>query len=119
MRIFIPGALAGAAWVRFRLRASPTRWADARFGGLANTLAAHMDLENPAHRRTVQDFWRSPTLADRPGLKAVDLFEAVHRGQIKALWIMATNPLVSMPNANRAREALRRCEFVVVSDCIA
>jgi assimilatory nitrate reductase catalytic subunit len=88
-------------------------------GGLSNTLAAHMDLENPGHRRIVQEFWSAPRVADRPGLKAVDLFEAVHRGEIKALWIMATNPLVSLPNANRAREALRRCEFVAVSDCIA
>jgi assimilatory nitrate reductase catalytic subunit len=103
----------------FSVTGQPNAMGGREVGGLANMLAAHMDLENPQHRRIVQDFWRSPTMAQRPGLKAVDLFEAVHRGQIKALWIIATNPLVSMPNANRAREALRRCEFVAVSDCIA
>lgn len=103
----------------FSITGQPNAMGGREVGGLANTLAAHMDLENSAHRRIVQDFWQSPTLADRAGLKAVDLFEAVHRGKIKALWIMATNPLVSLPNANRAREALRRCEFVAVSDCIA
>ncbi len=88
-------------------------------GGLANTLAAHMDLDNVEHRRLVQAFWESPRMAQRPGLKAVELFEAVHQGRIKALWIMATNPVVSLPNADRARAALRRCEFVVVSDVVA
>ncbi len=103
----------------FSITGQPNAMGGREVGGLANMLAAHMDLENPQHRRIVQEFWGSPHIAERPGLKAVDLFEAVHRGQIKALWIIATNPLVSMPNANRAREALLRCEFVAVSDCIA
>ena len=67
----------------------------------------------------MQEFWAAPRIAARPGLKAVDLFEAIHRGRIKAMWIMATNPVVSLPNADRVREALRRCELVVVSDCVA
>jgi assimilatory nitrate reductase catalytic subunit len=103
----------------FSITGQPNAMGGREVGGLANTLAAHMDLENPEHRGIVREFWQSPTIADRAGLKAVDLFEALHRGQIKALWIIATNPLVSLPNANRAREALRRCEFVAVSDCIA
>ncbi len=103
----------------FSVTGQPNAMGGREVGGLANTLAAHMDLENAQHRRIVQDFWHAPTMAQRPGLKAVELFEAVHRGQIKALWIVATNPVVSLPNANRAREALQRCEFVAVSDCIA
>ncbi len=58
-------------------------------------------------------------MPQRPGLKAVDLFEAVHRGEVRAVWIMATNPIVSLPDADRVRAALRRCELVVVSDCVA
>jgi len=88
-------------------------------GGLATMLAAHRDLEDAEHRRFVQEFWGSPTIAARPGLKAVDLFEAVHAGRVKAIWIAGTNPVVSMPNADRARDALRRCDLVVVSDCVA
>ncbi|MGC1523784.1 MAG: molybdopterin-dependent oxidoreductase [Steroidobacteraceae bacterium] len=88
-------------------------------GGLATTLAAHMELDNPTHRRIVQDFWAARRIAERPGLKAVELFEAMHGGRIKAVWILGTNPAVSLPNADRAREALRRCELVVVSDCVA
>lgn len=88
-------------------------------GGLANQLACHMDLENPEHRALVRDFWQAPRMAERPGLKAVDLFEAAAAGRIRALWIMATNPADSLPDSARVREALRRCPFVVVSDVVA
>ncbi|MEQ8481939.1 MAG: molybdopterin-dependent oxidoreductase [Hoeflea sp.] len=88
-------------------------------GGLANTLAAHMDIENAEHRDRVQRFWQSPTIAERPGLKAVDLFRAVGEGRIKALWIMATNPVDSLPDAGAVEAALKACPFVVVSDIMA
>jgi assimilatory nitrate reductase catalytic subunit len=88
-------------------------------GGLANMLTAHMELDNPEHRRIVQSFWGSPKIADRPGLKAIDMFRAVEDGRIKALWIMGTNPVDSMPDADRVRAALSACPFVVVSDVIA
>ena len=57
----------------------------------------------------MQRFWQSPVIADKPGLKAVDLFEAIGCGEVKAVWIMATNPVVSLPDADRVRAALRRC----------
>src|SRR5690606_12817830 len=60
--------------------------------------------------------WASPTIAPKPGLKAVDMFRAVAVGRIKALWIMATNPVVSMPDAAAVEAALKACPFVVVSD---
>ena len=103
----------------FSMTGQPNAMGGREVGGMANMLAAHMDLENAAHRAIVQQFWQAPRLAQRPGLKAVDMFEAMHRGRIKAVWIIATNPVVSLPNADRAREALRRCELVVVSDCVA
>jgi assimilatory nitrate reductase catalytic subunit len=102
----------------FSITGQPNAMGGREVGGLANMLAAHMELADPRHRRIVQQFWNSPTLADKGGLKAVDLFEAVHQGRIKAIWIMATNPVVSMPDADKVREALRRCELVVVSDCM-
>jgi assimilatory nitrate reductase catalytic subunit len=103
----------------FSLTGQPNAMGGREVGGLANMLAAHMSLEVDAHRRIVQEFWDSPTIAGHPGLKAVELFEAIHAGEVKAVWIMATNPLVSLPDADRARAALERCELVVVSDCIA
>ena len=103
----------------FSLTGQPNAMGGREVGGMANMLAAHMDLTDPIHRVRVQQFWRSPRMAARPGLKAVDLFEAVHAGRIKALWIMATNPVVSLPDADRVRTALEKCDFVAVSDCVA
>lgn len=85
-------------------------------GGLANMLACHLDIENPDHRAAVQGFWNSPAMPEKPGLKAVEMFDAVARGQIKALWIIHTNPAVSMPDADAVARAIKGCDFVVVSD---
>jgi assimilatory nitrate reductase catalytic subunit len=102
----------------FSLTGQPNAMGGREVGGLANMLAAHMEIENETHRARVQRFWSSPVIAEKTGLKAVDMFEAVHSGKIKAIWIMATNPVVSLPDADRVREALAKCELVVVSDCI-
>jgi assimilatory nitrate reductase catalytic subunit len=103
----------------FSITGQPNAMGGREAGGMANMLAAHMDLTTPAHQDTVQAFWNSPAVATSPGLKAVDMFEAIHDGRVKAVWIMATNPVVSFPEADRVREALQRCELVVVSDCVA
>jgi assimilatory nitrate reductase catalytic subunit len=100
----------------FSVTGQPNAMGGREVGGLANMLAAHMELDNPDHRRAVREHWNAPAIADKPGLKAVDLFRAVEEGRIKALWIMATNPVVSMPEADRVRAALAACPFVVVSD---
>lgn len=102
----------------FSLTGQPNAMGGREVGGLANQLAAHMEIENAAHRELVQRFWRSPVIAARQGLKAVDMFEAIAEGRIKAVWIMSTNPAVSLPDANKVRAALEACEFVVVSDCM-
>lgn len=103
----------------FSVTGQPNAMGGREVGGLANMLAAHMDIENPEHRALVQQFWHSPTIADKPGLKAVDLFRAVADGRIKALWIMATNPVDSLPDANAVQDAIRNCPFVVISDVLA
>jgi assimilatory nitrate reductase catalytic subunit len=100
------------------LTGQPNAMGGREVGGLANMLAAHMALENGDDRDRVQRFWDAPVMAERPGLKAVDLFQAVGDGRIKALWIMATNPVVSMPDADAVAAALKTCPFVVVSDIL-
>lgn len=100
----------------FSITGQPNAMGGREVGGLANQLASHLDINNPEHRRTVQDFWASPTMAPRPGLTAVDMFDAVDAGKIKTIWIMATNPVVSMPDADKVKRALEMCELVVVSD---
>ena len=100
----------------FSMTGKPNAMGGREVGGLANMLAAHMDLENPEHQQLVQNFWQSPYIAKQAGFKAVDLFQAVESGKIKAIWIMATNPVVSLPDADQVKRALDKCEFVVVSD---
>ncbi len=103
----------------FSLTGQPNAMGGREVGGLANMLAAHMDLEAPSIATPCRRSGAVRGIASRPGLKAVDLFEAIHAGRIKAVWIMATNPVVSLPDADRVRAALQRCELVVVSDCVA
>ena len=112
-RIGIPGA------GPFSITGQPNAMGGREVGGLANMLAAHLALEVPEHREFVREFWNSPRIASRPGLKAVELFEAVGHGRIKAVWIIATNPVVSLPDADAVRRALEACPLVVVSDCVA
>lgn len=103
----------------FSLTGQPNAMGGREVGGLANQLAAHMDFSQSAFVERVGRFWQAPNMATREGYKAVDLFDAVERGEIKAVWIMATNPLVSLPDANRVRRALEKCELVIVSECMA
>ena len=100
----------------FSVTGQPNAMGGREVGGMANMLAAHMDIENSHHRNVVQTFWKSPTIASKQGLKAVDMFKAVADGRIKALWIMATNPVDSMPDADAVEAAIKACPFVVVSD---
>ena len=103
----------------FSVTGQPNAMGGREVGGLANMLACHLEIENPAHRQEVQSFWTSPTMASEPGLKAVDMFRAVADGRIKAIWIIHTNPVVSMPDADAVAAALRVCPFVVVQDVTA
>ncbi len=112
------GRIGKAGAAPFSITGQPNAMGGREVGGLASSLAAHMDF-SPESVARVGRFWAAPRVASRPGLKAVDLFRAVGEGRIKALWIMATNPAVSMPDAGRVREGLARCPFVVVSDVIA
>ncbi|WDZ94529.1 molybdopterin-dependent oxidoreductase [Herbaspirillum sp. WKF16] len=102
----------------FSITGQPNAMGGREVGGLANMLAAHMELDNAAHREIVQGFWHSPRMADKVGLKAVDLFRAIEDGSVKAVWVMATNPMVSLPDADLVRRALQKCELVVSSDVV-
>lgn len=101
----------------FSITGQPNAMGGREVGGMASTLAAHLTF-SPPHREHLQRFWSAPNLVSAPGLKAVELFEAIADGQIKAVWIMATNPVVSLPNADRVRAALQRCDLVIASDFV-
>ena len=99
----------------FSLTGQPNAMGGREVGGLANQLAAHMTFTPDDVDRT-RRFWNAPRMAEREGLKAVQMFEAIERGEIKALWVMATNPATSLPRAAAVRAALSRLELFVVSD---
>ncbi|MTH77113.1 molybdopterin-dependent oxidoreductase [Paracoccus aestuariivivens] len=113
------GRIGRAGMGPFSVTGQPNAMGGREVGGLANMLACHLDIENPVHRNAVQDFWQAPKMPEKPGLKAVDMFRAVEDGRIKALWIICTNPVVSMPEADRVARAIANCDFVVVSDMMA
>ena len=99
----------------FSLTGQPNAMGGREVGGLANQLAAHMGFTPPDIDR-VRRFWKAPRIATHEGLKAVQMFEAIARGEIKALWVMGTNPAVSLPNADGVREAMKKLELFVVSE---
>lgn len=103
----------------FSVTGQPNAMGGREVGGLANMLACHLDIENADHRDAVQSAWNSPTMCTTAGLKAVDLFDACARGDIKALWVMSTNPAVSMPHADSVVDAIKNVPFVAVSDIMA
>jgi ferredoxin-nitrate reductase len=100
----------------FSLTGQPNAMGGRETGGLANLLPAHRDLANPEHRRQVQEYWKSGPLSAKPGFTATEQFEALADGRMKAIWIMGTNPLVSLPDVRLAQEALKKAKFVVVQE---
>ncbi len=101
----------------FSITGQPNAMGGREVGGLANQLAAHMDFATPGAIDLVQRFWNAPKMATENGLKAVDMFQAMEQGKIKVIWIMSTNPMVSLPDTAQVKRALEKCEMVIVSDC--
>ena len=102
----------------FSLTGQPNAMGGREVGGLANLLSAHRDLYNEAHRNEVEQFWQIPlgTIQSKPGLTATEIFEALNEEKLKAIWILSTNPLVSLPDVRMAEEGLKKAKFVVVQE---
>ena len=100
----------------FSLTGQPNAMGGREVGGMANLLPGHRDVENEADRKEVAALWGVDAVPARPGKTAVEMFEAIGRGEIKAVWIACTNPAQSMPDVNAVRKALARAEFVVVQE---
>ena len=102
----------------FSVTGQPNAMGGREVGGLATMLAAHMDFD-ASSLAVVSKFWQTDKLATQPGAKAIDMFDKLADGSIKAIWIMGTNPAVSLPDSAKIQQALTDCPLVVVSDCIA
>lgn len=98
------------------LTGQPNAMGGRETGGMANLLPAHRDMSNPTHRQEVAEFWGVPSVPAKPGYTATEMFEALRDGRMKAVWIVCTNPMVSMPDSRLVEEALQTAKFVVVQD---
>ena len=100
----------------FSLTGQPNAMGGRETGSLSNLLPGHREAANAEHRAEVAAYWGVDALPETSGLSAIELFDAVHDGRIKALWIACTNPAQSLPNQNKVHEALAACPFVVVQE---
>ena len=100
----------------FSLTGQPNAMGGREVGGMANLLAVHKDLANPTHRQEVADFWGVDAISEKPGLTATEMFEALESGKMKAIWVICTNPLVSLPDSRKVEKALAKAKFVVVQE---
>ncbi|MCM4155958.1 nitrate reductase [Gramella sp. AN32] len=100
----------------FSLTGQPNAMGGREVGGMANLLAVHKDLSNEEHRKEVAQFWGVDEISPKPGYTATEMFDALEDGKLKAIWIVCTNPMVSLPNVRKAEKALKNAKFVVVQD---
>ena len=111
------GRIGKVAMGPFSITGQPNAMGGREVGALSNQLAAHMEITNLDHHALVSRFWQTDKLTKTAGAQAIDMFEDVASGKIKAIWIIATNPVVTLPNADKVRDAIEQCELVIVSEC--
>ncbi len=100
----------------FSLTGQPNAMGGREVGGMANLLPAHRDLNSAADRKEVADYWGVSSIPDKPGYTATQMIDAIMDGKLKAIWIICTNPMVSLPNLKRVEEALKKADLVIVQD---
>ena len=100
----------------FSLTGQPNAMGGRETGSLANLLPGHREAANAEHRAEVAAYWGVDQLPEATGLTAIELFEQVRNGTVKALWIACTNPAQSLPDLHNVRAALQTCPFVVLQE---
>ena len=103
----------------FSLTGQPSACGTVReVGTLSNRLPADMLVTKVEHRQKAEEIWKLPegSLNAKPGYHTLDLFRALARGDVKAMWIQTTNPMVSLPNLHRFERKPGDGRFIVVSD---
>jgi nitrite reductase (NADH) large subunit len=102
----------------FSLTGQPNAMGGREVGAMATLLAGHRSLASARDRAQVEAIWGSPPIAAGPGRTAVELFEHAAAGGLDVLWIVATNPAVTLPDQATVRRALERTRLVVVQDVV-
>ncbi len=102
----------------FSLTGQPNAMGGREVGYLSHTLPGQRTIADAEDRAEVEKIWNVPpgTIQPKPGLAAVEMFQKIESGEVKAVWIIGTNPIASMPNRNRVIAALQKAELVIVQD---
>src|SRR5665213_248415 len=102
----------------FSLTGQPNAMGGRDVGYMSHLLPGQRQIANPEHRHQMEQLWglRPQTIHPHAGYDAVRMFDALEPGELKALWIVGTNPAASMPNLGHVRAALRKAELVIVQD---
>lgn len=100
----------------FSLTGQPNAMGGREVGGMCNLLPAHRNLADESHRLEVANFWGVDNIPEKPGFSATEMIDALNSGKMKAVWIICTNPLVSLPNSIQVENAMKKARMVVVQD---
>ena len=102
----------------FSLTGQPNAMGGREVGYLSHLLPGQRTVTNAKDRSFIERLWNLPpnTIRPQPGLDAVELFKKLEAGGVKAVWIIGTNPVASMPNRGRVIAGLQRAELVVIQD---
>jgi sulfite reductase (NADPH) flavoprotein alpha-component len=102
----------------FSLTGQPNAMGGRDCGYMSHTLPGQRFIENDSDRAGMERVWklRPGHIQPRAGYDAVSMFDALARKEIRAIWIIGSNPAASMPNLPRVREGLRHADLVIVQD---
>ena len=102
----------------FSLTGQPNAMGGREMGGLAHLLPGYRSVADRRARETVARHWgvAPERIAPAPGRAALELFEGLAAGEVRAVWILCTNPAASMPDTDLVEKALRQAELVIVQD---
>lgn len=102
----------------FSLTGQPNAMGGREAGGLSHLLPGYRLVSHPQHRAEVEQAWGLPSgsLSPCPGLRATEMIAALETGSLQFFWIVATNPLVSFPDLERVKKALKKSPFTVYQE---
>jgi anaerobic selenocysteine-containing dehydrogenase len=100
------------------LTGQPNAMGGRETGGLAHLLPGYRLVADADARAAVERHWAVPAgrLPSTPGREALEIFEGLASGEVRAVWIICTNPAASMPELDLVEKALRQADLVIVQD---
>jgi formate dehydrogenase major subunit len=85
-------------------------------GGLPNVFTAYQPVSNDEVRGSLEQAWNVTDMSPTPGLVATEMFNKAHDGELKSLFIIGENPMISDPDLNHAKKSLENLDFLLVQD---